>query len=74
MTQDPEEIALIIHVDRSACAGHMRCASRAPDVYVVDEDGYCISDGQRVEPHLAKQARLGAKVCPERAIRLDPAE
>lgn len=74
MPQDSEEIALIIHVDRGACAGHMRCAARAPDVYEVDEDGFCISDGQRVEPKLAMQARLGARVCPERAITLSPAD
>jgi ferredoxin len=59
-----------IAVDRSVCAGHALCALRAPRVYVLDEDGYCASDGQVVPPGLEDEARQGAANCPERAIDL----
>lgn len=59
-----------ITVDRAVCAGHALCALRAPRVYVLDEDGYCASDGQDVPPELEDEARQGAVNCPERAIKL----
>lgn len=62
---------IIVRVDRSRCNGHARCATVAPEVYRLDEEGYCISDGVRIAADLHRQARLGAKSCPERAITLD---
>lgn len=59
-----------IHVDRGLCAGHALCAAKAPDVYQLDDEGYCCSDGRSVGPQLAEQARLGARHCPEGAITL----
>ena len=59
-----------ITLDRAVCAGHALCAARAPDVYRLDDEGYCCSDGQLVPPHLEEQARLGARHCPEAAILL----
>ena len=59
-----------IVVDRQVCAGHALCAARAPDVYRLDADGYCCSDGALVPAHLVEQARLGARHCPEGAIVL----
>ena len=59
-----------IVVDRQVCAGHALCAARAPDVYRLDADGYCCSDGTLVPEHLVEQARLGARHCPEGAILL----
>jgi ferredoxin len=59
-----------IHVDRALCAGHALCAARAPEVYELDEDGFCISDGKVVGPELARKAWIGARVCPEKAITL----
>jgi ferredoxin len=63
-----------IRVDRSICAGHALCAAKAPDVYRLDEEGYCCSDGATVPPHLQAQARLGARHCPEAAIVLEEDE
>ena len=60
-----------IVVDRSICAGHALCAAKAPDVYRLDDDGYCCSNGDTVPAHLHQQARLGARHCPEAAIVLD---
>ena len=62
---------LVIRVDRSLCAGHALCAMRGPDVYEVDEEGFCCSDGKVVPQGLDDQARLGAKACPEGAITLE---
>lgn len=59
-----------IKVNREFCAGHALCAAKAPDVYELDEEGYCASDGKQVDPTLVEQARLGAYFCPERAITL----
>ena len=59
-----------IVVDRRVCAGHALCAAKAPDVYQLDEEGYCSSNGAVVPPHLEAQARLGARHCPEAAILL----
>ena len=59
-----------ICVDRGICAGHALCAAKAPDVYTLDDEGYCSSDGQHVPPHLIDLARLGARHCPEGAITL----
>ncbi len=59
-----------IVVDRSVCAGHALCAAKAPDVYQLDDEGFCCSDGATVAPHLHDQARLGARHCPEAAIVL----
>ena len=59
-----------ILVDRQVCAGHALCAARAPDVYQLDDEGYCSSNGASVPAHLQAQARLGARHCPEAAIVL----
>lgn len=60
-----------IRIDRSICAGHALCAVKAPEVYRLDEEGFCCSDGDTVPVHLHEQARLGARHCPEAAIFLD---
>ncbi len=60
-----------IRVDRSICAGHALCAAKAPDVFQLDEEGFCSSDGATVPVHLHAQARLGARHCPEAAIVLE---
>jgi ferredoxin len=59
-----------IVVDRQVCAGHALCAAKAPDVFQLDDEGYCCSDGAVVPPHLHELARLGARHCPEAAIVL----
>lgn len=65
---------LTIRVDRSICAGHALCALRAPDVYRIDEEGFCASDGELVAPDMEAAARLGARACPEGAIQLTEGE
>ena len=59
-----------IKVDRKICAGHALCAAKAPDVYSLDENGYCNSNGASVPTGKEEQARFGAAYCPEKAIVL----
>lgn len=59
-----------IKVDRAICAGHALCAIKAPGLYELDDDGFCISDGKPVPAGQEEQAELGAQSCPEKAITL----
>jgi ferredoxin len=60
-----------VRVNVEICQGHARCWAEAPEVYKLDAEGYCISDGFEVPPGLEEKARLGADVCPEFAITLE---
>jgi ferredoxin len=62
---------LKIIVDTKLCSGHARCAVVAPDIYTLDESGYCIANGKLVGPGDEALARRGARACPERAITLE---
>lgn len=61
-----------VRIDEELCTGHGRCAHYGPDVYRLDEDGFNIDRGCTLEivVGLEKQATLGMKSCPERAITL----
>ena len=61
---------LKICVDASLCSGHARCAAIAPDIFRLDDNGYCASDGDDVPDGREDAARRGARACPERAIAL----
>jgi len=62
---------LRIKVDTQLCSGHARCAAVAAEVYRLDDDGYCISDGDTIAPEHEALARRGARACPERAIEIE---
>jgi ferredoxin len=58
-------------VDSTRCSGHARCNAVAPQVYTLDDSGYCdIGKDLAVPPELEAAARDGAANCPERAITL----
>lgn len=60
-----------VHIDEVNCTGHGRCAKYAPNVYrLSDDDGYNADRGQTIEvpPGEEKNATMGMKACPERAI------
>jgi ferredoxin len=60
---------MIINFDRDLCRGHAQCAAAAPDVYPLDDSGYCdLPAHSEVSADLADQARRGARQCPEEAI------
>lgn len=58
-----------IIVNSKACAGHARCNHVAPELYLLDDNGYITSDGFKVEPGQEELARRGARACPERIIQ-----
>ena len=57
-----------IEFDSARCAGHALCAAAGPDVYHLDDAGYCIPPERHLAPELSDQAYRGADACPERAI------
>lgn len=57
-----------ISVDTSVCCGHGRCAIAAPEIYQLDENGYCGIESLELRPGQEAAARVGALVCPEQAI------
>ncbi|WP_437773582.1 ferredoxin [Arthrobacter sp. KNU40] len=61
-----------LRVEDHLCTGHGRCYSRAPEVFQSDDDGFCDSrDEDRViAPALERDARVGVRACPERAITI----
>ncbi|AFR49498.1 ferredoxin [Gordonia sp. KTR9] len=59
-----------IVVDRDACQGHGRCAVYAPEVYELDDEGYCAITEMLVPPAQEEDAISGADACPENAIEV----
>jgi ferredoxin len=59
-----------IIADRSRCAGHARCASVAPQLFELDDNGYIAFDQKRVPDGAEDSARRGVRACPERALKL----
>jgi ferredoxin len=57
-----------VTVDFERCAGHARCNAVAPEVYPVDDAGYCAITELTVSAQLEDQAQAGARACPEEAI------
>jgi ferredoxin len=61
---------MIVTLDQSKCSGHARCNAVAPQVYILDDAGYCAIDTLTVPPGLEQAARDGAANCPERALTI----
>lgn len=59
-----------VRVIPGRCSGHARCAAVAPEVYVLDDDGYNVMGETDIAPALQDLARRGARACPERAIEV----
>lgn len=59
-----------IIVKRALCSGHARCASVAPELFRLNDDGYIDMDDFDVPPGQEELARKGARACPERALRV----
>lgn len=57
-----------IRMVEGKCNGHARCAAVAPDVFLLNDDGYLEMAEQPVATDDEAHARRGARACPERAI------
>jgi ferredoxin len=60
-----------IRVKKEKCAGHGRCAAVAPNVYVLDDDGYIANEAILVADYLATDVLRGLRACPERIISVE---
>jgi ferredoxin len=60
-----------IHVIRDLCTGHARCNEAAPEIFKLDEDGYCVIGELQIEVAQQSKAIAGASACPERAIVIE---
>ncbi|MGH3693086.1 MAG: ferredoxin [Pseudonocardiaceae bacterium] len=61
-----------VEVDPNICEGHGQCNAVAPEVYDLDDDGYCLIRNPEVPPTLHSQAQEGALACPVHAITVTP--
>ena len=59
-----------IVADQRLCSGHARCASVAPELFTLNDDGYIGFETKAVPAEQAGLARRGAMACPERALKL----
>lgn len=65
-----------IRIIEASCQGHARCASLAPEIFDLDDDGYSyvlaghesIADG---DGEALAQASLAVDNCPEQAIVIE---
>ena len=59
---------LIIEFDAQRCAGHAQCNAAAPQVYQLDDTGYCVPPPRAIDESLRAAAIEGADACPERVL------
>jgi ferredoxin len=59
-----------VRVDQVQCQGHARCWEELPNVFTLDEAGYCAITEADIAPEDEAGARRAAAACPERAITL----
>jgi ferredoxin len=57
-----------IRLDRSKCAGHAQCYAISPDLFPIDDEGFCILEERVVQPDEVSAARAGVASCPELAL------
>lgn len=57
-----------VEVDPKICEGHGQCNAVAPQVYDLDEWGYCLIRDPEVPLELESAAEAGAMACPVHAI------
>ncbi len=59
-----------IRVDPAVCQGHALCASAAPELFTLDDEGYSNVGEVDVPAGSEDLARRGMQTCPERAITI----
>jgi ferredoxin len=66
--------AIVVKVDPDRCQGHGLCSVVAPEIYELDDEGYCAIGQVELPADQLSQATLGAKNCPEMAITVTELE
>jgi ferredoxin len=57
-----------IVIDKANCVGHARCAAIAPELFLLDGEGYIAIEGFAVPEGQEALAKRAARACPERVI------
>jgi ferredoxin len=57
-----------IVIDKVNCVGHARCAAIAPELFLLDPEGYIATEGFAVPEGQEALAKRAARACPERVI------
>ncbi|MGV0739784.1 ferredoxin [Mycobacterium syngnathidarum] len=60
-----------VRLERDKCAGHAQCYAVDPEIFPIDDEGYCILQERIVRPEEEKAAREGVAACPELALVID---
>jgi ferredoxin len=60
----------IVVVEVNRCAGHARCAAVAPELFVLDDDGYLRTPTIELPAGFEHLAQRAIRACPERALKL----
>ena len=68
-TPPSQRVRIRVVVER--CVGHARCAAVAPEVYVLDDEGYNRTAEKIVSAEQRESAIRGMKACPERVISVE---
>jgi ferredoxin len=66
--REAEEDAVRVEVNPNICEGHGQCNAVAPQVYDLDDGGYCLIRSPEVPLDLESEAEAGALACPVQAI------
>jgi len=64
------ECAMKFRVIEGRCSGHARCATFAPEVFVLNSDGYLEMAETEIPGEYEAAAMRGARACPEQAIEI----
>ncbi len=59
-----------LRVDRGKCQGHAMCYGIEPDLFPLDENGFCAVTSLVLDDSQVAAAAQGVAVCPERAIEV----
>lgn len=57
-----------VEVDPNLCEGHGQCNAVAPQIYDLDDSGYCLIRNPEVSREEQSAAEQGALACPVLAI------
>ena len=60
-----------IRLDSDKCVGHAQCYAVDPQMFPIDDAGYCILEAHTVSPGDEDTARDGVLACPEQALLLE---
>jgi ferredoxin len=60
-----------IKVDFDLCQGHANCMGDAPEVFLVDDQGYLTILQEQPPEELREKVELAVKYCPTGAISLE---